>query len=54
VIEEVRAELLIISRDHRARRATSKPDASAAQVCCKEQTLPLPRSAVASDKHFAH
>jgi hypothetical protein len=54
VIEEVRAELLIISRDRRARRATSKPDASAAQVCCKEQTLPLPRSAVASDKHFAH
>jgi Glycosyltransferase family 9 (heptosyltransferase) len=54
VIERVRSELILAtSHNENTVAPIAKLDASAAPLRCKEQTLPLPRSAVASDKHFA-
>jgi Glycosyltransferase family 9 (heptosyltransferase) len=54
VIERVRSELIVATSSNENTVAPiAKLDASAASLPCKEQTLPLPRSAVASDKHFA-
>jgi hypothetical protein len=54
VIEHVRSELIIASGANRKiDPMTTTADASAVRLWREEQTLPLPRSAVAGDKHFA-
>jgi len=54
VMERVRGELVVASSSNKkAIVPPTKVDASAAQLHRKEQTLPVRRSAVASDKHFA-